>query len=129
MIGNYCKKICDFAKKSNFQIHISLQHKWENHWYLILIIWSDRIHSFKYLRFTTSGCKEIRIIKNQSFCLIKISKRFKGYRCVLGISLLKCKDTWNYAYSPFIIFVSVFINFGLIKLEYFVIFYQFVLFV
>ena len=60
-----------FATNSNFLIPISMQPDVANLWYFkplifqTCIIWSNRIHSLKYLRFTTLGCKDKGIRKSE----------------------------------------------------------------
>ena len=50
------------------------------------IIWSNRIHSFKYLRFTTLSCKDIQGVENQSLwqilnSFVSVSWRAWGWSC------------------------------------------------
>ena len=51
------------ATNSNFLIPISLQPDSVVFLFQTYIIWYNRIHCLKYLRSTTSGCKDIRIRK------------------------------------------------------------------
>ena len=79
------------------------------------IIWYNNIHSLKYLRSTTVGCKDIRIIKSEfvaktqflwhSFIPISRDKniryKFHGSRSIAKVISFQPKPLSFFLYSPF----------------------------
>ena len=54
-----------FATNSNFLITIALPPDGMKLWYFKLILLELQIHSLKYIRFRTLGCKDIGIRKSE----------------------------------------------------------------
>jgi len=64
------------------------------------------------LRVFTQHLRDI----NNNFSVLN-DQRYKGYRCESGMSFLKWKVTWNYAYSPDKIWIYVQVNILCLDME------------